>query len=295
MMIFRRKTYRRKSAAVFKMLPDEKIAPIRRQKTERQKLREVSVIRKVITVITVCLILLLIVAAVLLVRQAKSSGGFHWAWLDEFLGRETESSASSLDESSAEESLFISLPSQEEDSDDLLIIVNSIHPLPEDYAPELAEVGGVYLQDCAAQDLAEMIAAADQAGIRFSFLRGFTTPIEQEAIYQEKYEALLYAGTSSAKAKDTASIYKPGWSESQTGLLLELSGGTDFETSNEYFWLCEHSAEYGFIFRYPEGKTRKTGVAFDPKILRYVGKENAATLRQLDMCLEEYVRYLSDR
>ena len=294
--MLRRKPYRRKSAAIFNLLPDDRIEPIRKQKTDRQKRKEISVIRKVITAITVFLILLLIVAAVLLVRQAKQSGGFHWDWLDEFLGRETESSAASaLDEPSAEISVPVSGLPEEEDDSDLLIIVNSIHPLPEDYTPELDSVEGVFLEKRAADDLAAMTAAAKEAGIRLPLLRGYTTAVEQEEIYQQKYEELLWAGVTTAKAKDTASIYKPGWSESQTGLLLELSGGSGFETSNEYFWLCEHSAEYGFIFRYPEGKARKTGVAFDPKVLRYVGKENAATLRQLDMCLEEYVRYLSDR
>lgn len=276
------------------MLPDEKIATVRKQKTERQKRREVTVIRKVITIITVFLILLLIAAAILLIRQANSSGGLHWAWLDEFLGRETESSMSSITESSVPEPVSIVIDEPEDDSY-LLIIVNSIHPLPKDFTPELSQVGDVFLEKNAAEALSAMTESAKKAGITLPLLRGYTTAVEQEEIYQQKYEELLWSGTSPAKAKDTASIWRPGWSESQTGLLLELSGNDEFESSNEFYWLCEHSAEFGFIFRYPEGKARKTGVAFNPKILRFVGTENAATMRQLDMCLEEYVRYLSDR
>ena len=49
---------------------------------------------------------------------------------------------------------------------------------------------------------------------------------------------------------------------------------------------------YGFVFRYPAGKADYTGVEQNDLVLRYVGPENAAAMRRLSMCLEEYIAYV---
>ena len=53
--------------------------------------------------------------------------------------------------------------------------------------------------------------------------------------------------------------------------------------------------KYGFVFRYPEGKTNFTTMDPDPTVIRYVGGENAAAMQQRSMCLEEYVSYIDDQ
>ena len=55
-----------------------------------------------------------------------------------------------------------------------------------------------------------------------------------------------------------------------------------------------NSWKYGWILRYPNGKTELTGIIYEPWHYRYVGKEIAAELHQLDMCLEEYLNMLTD-
>ena len=48
------------------------------------------------------------------------------------------------------------------------------------------------------------------------------------------------------------------------------------------------AAEYGFIFRYPSGKSHITGMSSEPSHLRYVGIELAQALKELNITLEEY-------
>ena len=54
-------------------------------------------------------------------------------------------------------------------------------------------------------------------------------------------------------------------------------------------WLMEHSWEYGFILRYPDGKSEITGIIYEPWHYRYVGRENAEQIYHMGVCLEEYL------
>ena len=58
-------------------------------------------------------------------------------------------------------------------------------------------------------------------------------------------------------------------------------------------WLIEHSWEYGFVLRYPNAKSEITGIIYEPWHYRYVGREAAREMTELDLCLEEYVDWLS--
>ena len=53
--------------------------------------------------------------------------------------------------------------------------------------------------------------------------------------------------------------------------------------------LRDNAWQYGFIQRYPEGKTAATGVAYTPFHYRYVGREAAQQLWELGLTLEEYI------
>ena len=98
------------------------------------------------------------------------------------------------------------------------------------------------------------------------------------------------------QAHADAYLALPGCSEHHTGLAADLdtyniedgtSGGFDGEGA--YAWAVEHAWEYGFILRYPQGKERVTGHAFDPVHYRYVGQSAAKQIFELELTLEEYV------
>ena len=52
----------------------------------------------------------------------------------------------------------------------------------------------------------------------------------------------------------------------------------------------EHCWEYGFILRYPDGKSDLTGIIYEPWHYRYVGVETAQALQKSGQCLEEYLQ-----
>ena len=62
-----------------------------------------------------------------------------------------------------------------------------------------------------------------------------------------------------------------------------------FGESPEGIWAAEHCAEYGFIIRYPKGKTKITGYIYEPWHLRYVGKEAAQEITEMGVTFEEYI------
>lgn len=77
----------------------------------------------------------------------------------------------------------------------------------------------------------------------------------------------------------------PGYSEHQLGLAVDINAAT----YDVYFWLQENSYKYGFIFRYPAGKTDITGTAEEVWHYRYVGVEAATEIYERGICLEEYL------
>ena len=58
----------------------------------------------------------------------------------------------------------------------------------------------------------------------------------------------------------------------------------------EGLWINNHCSEYGFIIRYPSGKTNITGYDYEPWHLRYVGIEAASEITSRGITLEEYLR-----
>ncbi|MDD6262447.1 MAG: M15 family metallopeptidase [Clostridiales bacterium] len=91
----------------------------------------------------------------------------------------------------------------------------------------------------------------------------------------------------------------PGYSEHHTGLAVDLgiyypeSGlSGDFTGTGVYRWLVEHAWEYGFIRRYPEGKSEITGISYESWHFRYVGTAHAYYMQSEDLCLEEYIELL---
>lgn len=95
-------------------------------------------------------------------------------------------------------------------------------------------------------------------------------------------------------------VARPGYSEHQTGLTLDLTSiehpmADDFTESEEYKWLIENCHYYGFILRYPENKKYITGYDTESWHFRYVGLEHASKMYQEDLTLEEYYAYYIEK
>ena len=116
--------------------------------------------------------------------------------------------------------------------------------------------------------------------------------------YNQTGTSLMVLHTYRSKAdQESVSVNSgvaPGFSEHHTGLLVALSQGSDFtsdfaEQEQRLFEICH---QYGFIQRYPEGKSGLTGVTDYGECLRYVGVAHATYIYNNGLCLEEYVEML---
>lgn len=106
----------------------------------------------------------------------------------------------------------------------------------------------------------------------------------------EKQKILYYL----INDEDNQISAKPGHSEHQTGLAIDISTlkwglSNYFENSNEYEWLINNAYKYGFVLRYPKEKEYLTGYSFEPWHFRYVGKEHAKIIYEMGLTLEEYL------
>jgi len=148
----------------------------------------------------------------------------------------------------------------------------------------------IYMQPEAANALEELFDAAEREGIILYATSGFRSYSTQKAIFERKLERM------SEKAAN-ASVAKPGYSEHQTGLAMDVEGHSslgsglvaDFGETPEGIWLAENCHEYGYIIRYPKGKTNITGYVYEPWHIRYVGKAAAKEIKLLDVTFEEYI------
>ena len=88
---------------------------------------------------------------------------------------------------------------------------------------------------------------------------------------------------------------RPGHSEHQTGLAVDFAAKgvstltTSFAKTKAGIWLAANAWKYGFILRYPKGKTAVTGYQFEPWHFRYVGVRTATDMHDRNiLTLEEY-------
>ena len=184
-----------------------------------------------------------------------------------------------------------------------LILVNPKHMLPEDFYVDTAEIGfadddEMLIDERIADLLDEMLYDCREAGCSPVVRAGYRSQATQEYLYEEKIQEWIDdEGYSREEAEEVAStiVAYPGTSEHQLGLSADIAD-RDFPYLNAsqadsptQQWLMEHCQEYGFILRFPDGKSDLTGIIFEPWHYRYVGKEAAAEIMERGICLEEYL------
>ncbi len=191
---------------------------------------------------------------------------------------------------------------QSQGNEDLLILVNRSHPLPEDYEPELELVEekdgrSYYLDVRCAQAFWNMMAECAADGGQPYICSGYRSREDQEKLVEDKVRRLTEEGVSPEEAPEQAlmTVAEPGTSEHELGLAADL-----FDESYPYLdelqeqtptqlWLMENSWRYGFILRYPNGTTEQTGILYEPWHYRYVGRAYAEEIHMLGLTLEEYL------
>lgn len=178
-----------------------------------------------------------------------------------------------------------------------LTLVNSENILSEDFEVELKNIDEIRQFDARAIDkLNEMMKSMRKAGITNVWIQSSYRSVErQKNLYDESVNKYMKNGKSceEAKALTEKLINKPGSSEHNLGLAVDFNKvEKNFKKTKGYKWLMENAEEYGFILRYPEEKEDITGISYEPWHWRYVGKEHAKRMNELNLCLEEYIEYL---
>lgn len=182
-----------------------------------------------------------------------------------------------------------------------LLLVNPWNEVPADYSVALRHLRNKQAVDKRCYpDLQEMMDDCRAAGLSPRICSSYRTQEKQEALFKNKVSHLMAQGYSREEAEIEAAtvVAVPGTSEHQTGLAVDIVDKshqildeTQEDTAVQQ-WLMEHSWEYGFILRYPNGKSDVTGIIYEPWHYRYVGKEAAADIYEQDITLEEYVEQL---
>lgn len=187
-----------------------------------------------------------------------------------------------------------------------LLLVNDWNPMKEGYdeAVTMKKVETKYAQVNGGQkvdarmydDLVAMLEAGKKynIGVQSSY-RPYAT---QKRLYWAQVDKWknTYSDPVVLQSKAGEVVKRPGFSEHNTGLAVDLYGSGDtslspsFANTAAYKWLMENCADYGFILRFPKGKESVTGVIYEAWHFRYVGDPAIAhAIMDNNLCLEEYL------
>lgn len=175
-----------------------------------------------------------------------------------------------------------------------LLLVNKFNKLSEDYTPELVEVSNWYsygtnkLTKEAYEAFINLFNAAKDSGNKIVATSCYRSYESQKRIYDT--DVYKYG-----EEQTDESVAKPGFSEHQTGLAIDLLAPgyslENFHESGAYLWLLDNSYRFGFILRYPEDKVDITGYEYESWHFRYVGVEVATKIHKENITYDEYYAY----
>lgn len=176
---------------------------------------------------------------------------------------------------------------------DRTMLVNKTYCLDASYVPEnLVTLSNWYatadrqLSQEAADALAAFGDGGRAVGVTFFAVSAYRPYEAQEKVYNA-----LVASQGQEKADQSGA--RPGFSEHQTGLAVDLAASheddiPEFVNTNAYKWASSNCVDFGWILRYPENKESITGYEFEPWHYRYVGKELAKAVYDSGMTFDEF-------
>lgn len=184
-----------------------------------------------------------------------------------------------------------------------LMLVNKHNSLPSNYIPKDMMIPNVpfdedriseknFLCNKATSHLEKLFKHALKNDVILTAISGYRSYIRQSEIYNNSIKKNGLAYTDKYVAK-------PGQSEHQTGLAMDISTPKINNQLEEHFydtmegqWLNKYCYKFGFIIRYPINKEHITGYNYEPWHIRYVGIHNATKIHNNKITLEEYLGIL---
>ena len=200
-------------------------------------------------------------------------------------------------------------------ADSLPMLVNKDHPVAEDFVPanlvlltEVLDASLVNVKNkdtmavrAAAEALEVMLEAAKADGIKnWQINTAYRSIADQKKLLDNRIRQYMKnnpdMSRSRARARALRTVAEPGCSEHQLGLAIDINvpGASSFSGTRQCRWLHAHCWEYGFIVRYTEEKKAITGFEAEAWHIRYVGRDHAVRIRDLGLCLEEYLEGIAE-
>lgn len=204
----------------------------------------------------------------------------------EFLYLGISAELTEITEDSETKSLEELLSDSRTELENSLILVSSEHPISELSFDSVTEYkDSEVFFDSSAHSAYEKLSAyvLEEYEEKLYILSAYRTREEQQELFDQQ-------------GSDTAQ--RPGESEHETGLALDVAvqgfGGASFLKTDVGKYINLSCWRYGFIIRYPDGKTDITGISYEPWHLRYVGAPHAEFIEKNRLTLEEYLDMLEN-
>lgn len=146
----------------------------------------------------------------------------------------------------------------------------------------------LYLRQEAATSFLEMVRAAEGNGLYIVARSAYRS-------YEHQAEVFAYWASLFGEEEAERTSARPGHSEHQLGTAVDVTsyangfGFDGFDETAEGRWIANYAYLYGFIVSYPAGKEDRTGYAYEPWHLRYIGRANAAAVVASGLTLREYL------
>ena len=168
-----------------------------------------------------------------------------------------------------------------------VLLVNKDNPVPETFELNLVSYGN-FMIDSETKIALELMRSECPYSTTIDNI--YRSKDRQQTVWNAAVNERMNQGMTYEEAVEATSrsVMTPGHSEHQTGLAVDMFGS---DLAKE--WLEDNCWEYGFIVRYPAEKSDYTGIDYEYWHFRYVGVDLALELRDLDMCLEEYMQMLT--
>ena len=182
-------------------------------------------------------------------------------------------------------------------SDWELVLVNRDN-ITAEMNPDLTQIDNIYVDSRIADNVRNFLTAAQTIDGNEHLISGYRSVAYQEELfnYYVTQEMAANPNLTQEAAEDLVKTYSQpaGASEHQTGLTIDMSTVNSLNESDAEVVarVTAIAPEYGFILRFPKGKSESTGVDYEDWHFRYVGIESAKYMTKNNLTLEEYVTLL---
>jgi len=188
-------------------------------------------------------------------------------------------------------------------TDNIWKLVSKTSPISDTYIPANLKIPNVSTHPGKSDDersvradieqpLIDMFVTAQAEGYSLMIGSGYRSANLQSIYFNSLARAV-------GEAAANQSIARPGQSEHQTGLAVDISTvarncylSNCFAETNDGIWLANNSYKYGFIIRYPKGKESITGYGYEPWHFRFVGVDLATAIYVSGLTFDEVQPYI---